>query len=76
MPNLSPGTPFYRQIAEDIAAQIEAGTLKPGDKLPSTAQLKDHYDVSETVIRFAMVELKARGLVVGHQGKGTFVAER
>jgi GntR family transcriptional regulator len=68
--------PMYQQVAADIRAKIERGILKPGDKLPSTRQLVKDYDVSETVIRFAMVQLRAEGLVYGRQGKGVFVAER
>lgn len=69
-------TPLYRRIAAELRAQIESGVLKPGDKLMSTAQLMAHYEVSETVIRFVMVELKAQGLVVGQPGRGVYVAER
>lgn len=77
MPKLKPGSgPLYRQLAADIRAQIEAGTLAPGDRLPSTAQLRDLYGVSGTVVQFAMVELKAQGLVIGAPGKGVYVAER
>ena len=68
-------TPLYQQIAADIRAQIEAQVLKPGDKLPSTRQLREHYDVSETVIRFVMIQLKAEGLVYGMQGRGVYVAD-
>lgn len=69
-----PGRPLYEQIAEHIAALIAVGELKPGDKLPSTKQLVADYEVSETVIRFSMVQLKARGLVYGQPGKGVYVA--
>lgn len=69
-------TPLYRRIAAELRAQILAGVLKPGDKLMSTRQLMDHYEVSETVIRFVMVELKAQGLVIGQPGRGVYVAER
>ncbi|MGI5179494.1 winged helix-turn-helix domain-containing protein [Dactylosporangium sp. CA-152071] len=55
--------------------QIAAGILKPGDKLPSTQRLREIYDVSATVIQFAMVELKAQGLVLGQPGRGVFVVE-
>lgn len=67
-------TPMYRRIAADLRAQIQSGVLKPGDKLMSTSQLMAHYEVSETVIRFVMVELKAQGLVVGQPGRGVYVA--
>lgn len=72
---LEPGKPLYRQIAADIRAQIESGLLKPGDKLPTTRQLMAHYQVSETVIRFSMVELKTQELVVGQPGRGVYVMD-
>lgn len=67
--------PLYQQIADDIARQIESGVLKPGDRLPSTRQLCERYEVSETVIRFTMIQLKARGLVYGQPGRGVYVTK-
>lgn len=69
------GTPAYLQIAEDLRAQIGAGTLAPGAKLASMAQLRERYGVSNTVVRDALNELRREGLVVGQQGKGVFVRE-
>lgn len=69
-------TPLYRRIAAELRAQIESGVLRPGEKLMSTRELMAHYEVSETVIRFVMVELKAQNLVVGQPGRGVYVAER
>jgi GntR family transcriptional regulator len=66
-------TPLYQQIANDIAAQVRSGVLKPGDRLPTTRQLMEHYGVSETVIRFVMIQLKAERLVYGQQGRGVYV---
>lgn len=71
-----PRTPHYQRIVEDIERQIESGDLAPGDKLPSTSELQDHYKVSTTAIRNAMLVLRQRGLVEGHQGKGVFVVDR
>ncbi|MEW2440573.1 GntR family transcriptional regulator, partial [Micromonospora marina] len=31
----------YRQIANELAAKIRSGELKPGDKLPSTRELAE-----------------------------------
>lgn len=67
------GTPAYVQVAADLRAQIERGELKPGDRLPSNAQLREIYSVSNTVIRDAINELRRTDLVVGQQGKGVFV---
>ncbi|GAA4563544.1 hypothetical protein GCM10023176_07650 [Micromonospora coerulea] len=64
----------YLQVARDIREQISSGELEPGDKLPSFAALCEHYEVSNTVIRAAMLLLKAEGLIDGRQGKGVYVA--
>jgi GntR family transcriptional regulator len=64
---------MYQQVAADIRAQVKAGVLKAGDKLPSTRELCDHYSVSVTVIRFAMLQLRTEGIVEGRAGVGVFV---
>ena len=63
-------------IIDDITAQITSGRLKPGDRLPSTAELRAQYDVSITVVRNAVQWLKAKGLVEGLSGVGVFVSEK
>ncbi|WP_239061300.1 winged helix-turn-helix domain-containing protein [Salinispora oceanensis] len=61
---------------DSITAQIRAGELAPGDKLPTYAQLADHFKISVTTAQTALRILRERGLVEGHQGKGTYVSER
>ncbi|WP_422739426.1 GntR family transcriptional regulator [Micromonospora sp. WMMD729] len=63
----------YRQIADDIQRMIRSGELKPGDKLPSTAELADARHVSPATVNRAFGLLHDRGLVVGKQGKGIYV---
>lgn len=64
---------MYQRIAADIRAQIVAGVLKPGDKLPSTRELCAQYEVSTTVVRLAVLVLRSEGLVEGISGKGVYV---
>ena len=47
--------------------------LKPGDQLPSTAQLAEQYRCSQTQVKTAVAFLRELGIVEGHQGKGVFV---
>ncbi|WP_375372003.1 winged helix-turn-helix domain-containing protein [Salinispora sp. H7-4] len=61
---------------DSITAQIRAGELAPGEKLPTYAQLADHFKISVTTAQTALRILRERGLVEGHQGKGTYVSER
>ncbi|MBQ1018166.1 winged helix-turn-helix transcriptional regulator [Micromonospora sp. D93] len=67
-------TADYVRVVETITAKIRAGELKPGDKLPTYAQLADEYKVSVSTAQAALRILRDRGLVEGHQGKGTYVA--
>jgi len=64
-----------QKIIDDIKKQIASGELSPGDQLPSTAELREQYGVSITVVRGAINWLKATGLVEGVPGVGVFVAE-
>ncbi|MBW5483738.1 GntR family transcriptional regulator [Streptomyces bambusae] len=68
--------PRYLQIAEDIVQQIRAGALKPGDQVPSEAEMVDRYGVSGGTIRKAMTEIRASGLVDTLHGKGSYVKAR
>ncbi|MFB6865105.1 winged helix-turn-helix domain-containing protein [Streptomyces virginiae] len=58
---------------EDLRRQIAAGHLAVGDPIPSTAKLGSQYNVSSTVVRRAVTELTAEGLLYGQAGKGVFV---
>lgn len=64
-----------QRIINDITEQIDAGTLKPGDKLPSTRELAERYGVAPTTVRDAVGRLLDRGVLRGHQGVGVFIAE-
>ncbi|MFY1696973.1 MULTISPECIES: winged helix-turn-helix domain-containing protein [unclassified Solwaraspora] len=66
----------YRRIADELTAKIKSGELPPGTKLPSTAQLADQYDVSPATVYRAVSLLHDRDLVVGHSGRGVYVAEK
>jgi GntR family transcriptional regulator len=54
-------------------AAIVDGRLKPGDKLPSIAEMTKRYSVGATTVKMILVRLEARRLVRRHQGRGTFV---
>ncbi|XTZ16121.1 GntR family transcriptional regulator [Micromonospora echinospora] len=68
--------PSFRLIVDEIAEKIRTGDLKPGDKLPSTSQLATAYGVSNNTVYRALAILHDRNLIIGHQGRGTYVAER
>jgi GntR family transcriptional regulator len=68
--------PMYRQIAEDLRAQIESGELRPGQQLRTELELRDHYNASRNTVRDAIKWLMTLGLVETRPGQGTFVVEK
>ena len=62
--------PLYRQIAEQIQAQIVSGEIPEGFRFPSERQLADALGVNRTTILNAYKELKADGLMDSHVGRG------
>jgi GntR family transcriptional regulator len=68
--------PLYRQIADDLQHQIEAGALTPGQRLPTEPELRVRYGASRNTVRDAVRWLTTRGLVRTRPGQGTFVVER
>jgi GntR family transcriptional regulator len=68
--------PMYRQIAEDLRAQIESGELAPGQQLRTEGELRDHYGASRNTVRDAIKWLTTLGLVETRPGQGTFVVPK
>jgi GntR family transcriptional regulator len=68
--------PMYRQIGEDLRAQIESGGLKPGQQLRTELELRDHYGASRNTVRDAIKWLTNLGLVETKPGQGTFVVQK
>ena len=64
------------RLAASLIAQIDSGALRPGDRLPTEAQLSAHHGVSRSVVREAVQRIKSRGLLLSRQGSGVFVAPR
>lgn len=72
----SPLRLMYEQVADHIAARIEAGELRPGTRLPPERDIAEEYGVAYNTVRSAMRVLRERGYIVTLHGRGTFVAER
>ena len=73
--SLDSDIPLYSQLVGIVKRNISAGTLSPGDLLPSEADLCRTFDISRSTVRQAIGALEAEGLVVRKQGRGTYVAE-
>ena len=65
--------PAYAQLASILRHSMAAGILRPGDQLPSEAQLCERYGVSSMTVRRAINTLVDQGIVIAEQGRGTFV---
>jgi GntR family transcriptional regulator of arabinose operon len=65
-------TSKHRQIREWIRESIETGRLRPGDKLPSEAELCRQFGVSRNSVRQAIGHLVSEGWLESRQGVGTF----
>ena len=65
--------PRYREIEQTLRTRI--ASLRPGQRLPSDADLCVEFDVSRMTARHAMAQLAEEGLVRRDPGRGTFVAE-
>ena len=63
------------RLAQRLVDQIESGSLRPGDRLPTEQQLALAHGVSRTVVREAVHQLRSRALLVSRQGSGVFVAQ-
>jgi GntR family phosphonate transport system transcriptional regulator len=69
------GVTVWRQIAEKLRAEIEAGDPSPGGRLPTEADLAQRFGVNRHTVRRALEELSRAGLLRIEQGRGSFVAE-
>lgn len=63
-------------VIDTLRDRILTGDLTEGDQLPTEGQLEAEFGVSRTVVREAIAELRAGGLVTPLQGKGVFVAKQ
>jgi len=67
--------PKYARVANGIREQIRTGRRKPGDQLPSTAELRQLYGVGAGAVREAVMMLIREGLIVTQPGEGRYVAD-
>ena len=67
--------PFGIQIAGSIREQVSAGELRPGDELPSEAELAERFGVSQRVVRDALRTLNSEGIIATRQGKRAIVRD-
>jgi GntR family transcriptional regulator len=66
--------PLYQQIKGLLVRSLAAREWRPGEAIPSEAELAARFGVSQGTVRKALDALAADNLVVRRQGKGTYVA--
>jgi DNA-binding transcriptional MocR family regulator len=65
--------PIYREIADAIAREVQAGRVKPGSRLPTQRELARQLRVTLTTVTRAYRDAERRGLISGEVGRGTFI---
>ncbi|MBB6671945.1 GntR family transcriptional regulator [Cohnella nanjingensis] len=67
---------LYIHIKEEIERRINAGEIKPGEKLPSEPELAKAFEVSRPTLRESLKMLQREGTLISKNGVGTYVNER
>ncbi len=69
------GVARWHQIMRALEGEVAVGTLPPGGRLPTEAQLAQRFAVNRHTVRRALEEMSRNGLVRVEQGRGSFVTE-
>ena len=70
------GAFLYRQVIDLITENIDSGTLRPGDRLPSLRRMSKTAGVSVPTVRQAYVELERQRRVESRPQSGFYVRHR
>ncbi|MEE6164624.1 MULTISPECIES: aminotransferase-like domain-containing protein [unclassified Mycolicibacterium] len=65
----------YKDVVDALAADIRAGKIPPGTRLPTHRELAAREGLALVTASRVYAELSAMGLVSGETGRGTFVRE-
>lgn len=68
--------PVYRALAQALIQAIDAGEVKPGDRLPTHRDLAYRLGLSIQTVSRAYDELSRLDIITGEVGRGTFVRAR
>lgn len=67
---------IVERIVQQITDAILAGELKPGDKIPTEAELIERLGVGRNSVREAIKMLSALGVLEIRRGDGTYITEK
>ncbi len=63
----------FREVADEVAADMAAGRLRPGERLPPQREFAYARGIAVSTASRVYAELARRGLVIGEVGRGTYV---
>ncbi|MBV0911212.1 phosphonate metabolism transcriptional regulator PhnF [Anianabacter salinae] len=69
-------TPIWQAIAANLRDDLAEGRYRPGDKLPTEADLALRFGVNRHTVRHALARLVEDGLVRTRRGSGAYVSAR
>ncbi|BCQ68584.1 GntR family transcriptional regulator [Pseudomonas sp. Eqa60] len=63
------------RVVNAIRTEIDSGRLAPESRLPTEQQLAEQLNVSRSVIREAIAQLKADGVLIARRGLGSYISK-
>jgi DNA-binding LacI/PurR family transcriptional regulator len=72
--SIAPLAAKHRHVFEVVRNRIQTGDYRPGDRIPSEANLIEEFGVSRPTIARALQDLQRHGLVHRRRGAGTYVS--
>ena len=65
--------PLYQRLRDEIAQQIARNVWRPGEAIPTEAELAASHGIAVGTVRKALDALVTDGMIERRQGRGTFV---
>lgn len=66
---------LYEQIYVYLRDEIRSGSLRPGERLPSTRRLAASMKIARTTVELAYEQLEEEGYLVIRRGSGAYICE-
>lgn len=72
--DMSSGAPLYEQVAASVRADIVAGRVAPGDRLPSARELAEALEINLHTVLRAYQQLRDESLIDLRRGRGAVIS--
>ncbi|NWA03461.1 FadR/GntR family transcriptional regulator [Pseudomonas gingeri] len=66
---------LVERVVSALRTEIESGRLAAESRLPTEQQLAEQLNVSRSVVREAIAQLKADGILVARRGLGSYISQ-